>query len=139
VAEEQRLLITGGCGFIGSHFVRLLRRARPHWRLINVDKLTYAGNLDNLTDHESVDDAAHYRFVRADIADAQTIEALFAAEGITAVVNLAAETHVDRSLLDSAPFLRTNVEGTRVLLEAARRHGVERFLQVSTDEVYGSL
>jgi dTDP-glucose 4,6-dehydratase len=139
VAEVQRVLITGGCGFIGSHFVRLLRHERPHWRLINVDKLTYAGNLDNLTDHESVDEAAHYHFVRADIAEAQIIEALFAAEGITAVINLAAETHVDRSLLDSAPFLRTNVEGTRVLLEAARQHGVKRFLQVSTDEVYGSL
>lgn len=133
------LLITGGCGFIGSHLVRLVLRERPLWRVINVDMLTYAGNLANLADQEVIQDPSCYRFVRADIADVETIHALFESERIEAVVNLAAETHVDRSLLDSAPFLRTNVEGTRVLLEAARRYRVDGFLQVSTDEVYGSV
>jgi len=133
------LLVTGGCGFIGSHFVRLMRRERSDCRLVNVDLLTYAGNLENLGDIAESGDTEGYRFVRADIADSQAMNALFSTEAIDAVVNFAAETHVDRSLLDSAPFLRTNVEGTRVLLESASRHGVSRFLQVSTDEVYGSL
>ena len=136
---KQTLLVTGGCGFIGSHFVRLVLRERPDWRVINVDKLTYAGNLENLADVAQQHEASAYRFIRADIADPQEINALFDSERIEAVVNLAAETHVDRSLLDSAPFLRTNIEGTRVLLEAATRHKVARFVQVSTDEVYGSL
>lgn len=106
---------------------------------MNIDLLTYAGNEENIAGIGGVRDPSRYRFVRADIADAQTINALFQSERIEAVINLAAETHVDRSLLNNAPFFRTNVEGTRVLLEAATRHGVERFLQVSTDEVYGSL
>lgn len=133
------LLVTGGCGFIGSHFIRLLLRERPHWKVANVDVLTYAGNPDNLTDIEAVQDPSRYRFIKADIADPRAINAIFESEQIGAVVNLAAETHVDRSLLDCAPFLRTNVEGTRVLLEAATRHKVARFVQVSTDEVYGFL
>lgn len=135
----KTLLVTGGCGFIGSHLVRLIMRERPQWKVINVDLLTYAGNLENLADLAAIQDPSRYRFFRADIADAQAISTLFDSEKIDTLVNLAAETHVDRSLLDSAAFLRTNVEGTRVLLEAARRHGVVRFLQVSTDEVYGSL
>jgi dTDP-glucose 4,6-dehydratase len=133
------LLVTGGCGFIGCHFVRLILRERPHWRVINVDLLTYAGNLENLSDLADISDPNRYRFVRADIADSHAINALLDSERIDAIVNLAAETHVDRSLLDSASFLRTNVDGTRVLLEAASHHRVEKFLQVSTDEVYGSL
>lgn len=133
------LLITGGCGFIGSHLIRLILRERPQWKIINVDLLTYAGNLENLVDVEAVQDPSRYRFIKADIADAQGIKKLFDSEQIEAVINLAAETHVDRSLLDSAPFLRTNVQGTHVLLEAAARHRVTRFVQVSTDEVYGSL
>ena len=137
--DSMTVLVTGGCGFIGSHLVRLILREKPQWRIINVDMLTYAGNLENLADLEVIQNPSRYRFVRADIVDAQAINALFDSERIEAVVNLAAETHVDRSLLDSAPFLRTNVEGTRVLLEAASRHGVSRFLHVSTDEVYGSL
>jgi dTDP-glucose 4,6-dehydratase len=104
-----------------------------------VDLLTYAGNLENVGTQPELSDAQRYRFVRADIADSQAINALFASETIDVIVNFAAETHVDRSLLDNAPFLRTNVEGTRVLLEAASRYHVRRFLQVSTDEVYGSL
>jgi dTDP-glucose 4,6-dehydratase len=135
----KTFLVTGGCGFVGSHFVRLIFRERPDCRVINVDLLTYAGNLENLGDQSEVSDAKRYRFVRADIADSQAINAVFASETIAVIVNFAAETHVDRSLLDSATFLRTNVEGTRVLLEAASRHKVGRFLQVSTDEVYGSL
>ncbi len=133
------VLVTGGCGFIGSHLVRLILRERPNWKVINVDKLTYAGNLENIADLNSATESPRHQFVRADIADVQAINALFESEKIEAVVNLAAETHVDRSLLDSAPFLRTNVEGTRVLLDAASRHGVSRFVHVSTDEVYGSL
>ena len=135
----KTLVVTGGCGFIGSHFVRLILGERPRWKLINVDLLTYAGNLENLSDHPDIVDPERYRFVRADIADSEAMGAVFISEKIDAVVNLAAESHVDRSLLDSAPFLRTNVEGTRVLLEASSRHKIGRFLQVSTDEVYGSL
>ncbi len=133
------VLVTGGCGFIGSHLVRMILRERPNWKVINVDKLTYAGNLENIADLNSPTESPRHQFVRADIADVQAINALFESEKIKAVVNLAAETHVDRSLLDSAPFLRTNVEGTRALLDAASRYGVSRFVHVSTDEVYGSL
>lgn len=137
--QPLTLLVTGGCGFIGSHLIRLLLRERPHWKVVNVDKLTYAGNLANLADEEGIQEPARYSFARADIADSKAMDALFASESVDMVINMAAETHVDRSLLDSAPFLRTNIEGARVLLEAATRHGVTRFLQVSTDEVYGSL
>ena len=133
---KRTLLVTCGCGFIGSHFVRLVLRERPNWRVINVDKLTYAGNEESAA---GAGGAGRYLFVKADIADTEAMRAVFGSEKIDAVVNLAAESHVDRSLLDSAPFLRTNVEGTRVLLDIAVRQGVERFLQVSTDEVYGSL
>ena len=136
---KRTLLVTGGCGFIGSHFVRLVLRERPNWRVINVDKLTYAGNEESAAGVAGAGDATRCCFIKADIADAGAMAAVFQSEQINAVVNLAAESHVDRSLLDSAPFLRTNVEGTRVLLDIAVRHGVERFLQVSTDEVYGSL
>jgi len=137
--DSLTVLVTGGCGFIGSHFIRLALHEHPNWKVINVDKLTYAGNLENLAHVEFIHDPSHYRFVRADIADPPAINALFESERIEAVVNCAAETHVDRSLLDSAPFLRTNVEGTRVLLDAASHFRTKRFLQVSTDEVYGSL
>ena len=135
----RNLLITGGCGFIGSHFVRLVLRERQHYRVFNLDLLTYAGNLENLASEKRTQEDSGYRFVPGDIADASLVTRLMQEENIDTIVNLAAETHVDRSLLDSAPFLRTNVEGTRVLLEAASSRSVERFLQVSTDEVYGSL
>jgi len=135
----KTFLITGGYGFIGSHFIRLLRREKPQWRIVNLDLLTYAGNIDNLADLNFTANDSPYRFVQGDIADLALVRSIFETESLEAVVNFAAETHVDRSLLDSAPFLRTNIEGARVLLEVAARCGLNRFLQVSTDEVYGSL
>ena len=135
----KTLLITGGYGFIGSHFIRLLRREKPHWRIINLDLLTYAGNVDNLTDLNLTGDGQGYRFVRGDVADSSLVRQVFQTESMDGLVNFAAETHVDRSLADSAPFVRTNIEGVRVLLEVAAQYGIKRFLQVSTDEVYGSL
>jgi dTDP-glucose 4,6-dehydratase len=133
------LLVTGGCGFIGSQFIKLVLRERPQYRVINLDLLTYAGNLENLAGVEQQFAEGAYRFVRGDIADVNLAQRLLREGKVDAIVNFAAETHVDRSLLDSAPFLRTNVDGTRVLLDSASRVGVERFLQISTDEVYGSL
>jgi len=130
------LLITGGAGFIGSCFARLARSRRPQALVVNVDALTYAGNLENLRDLEA--DPLHV-FVKADIRDRDTIAALLRQHRIDALVNFAAESHVDRSILSAEPFLDTNVTGTLRLLEAARATGVRRFLQVSTDEVYGSL
>jgi len=135
----KSILITGGCGFIGSHFVKLILRQRPQCRVVNLDLLTYAGNPENLSTENRIRDGSVYRFVHGDIADAELVAQLIREENVDAIVNFAAETHVDRSLLDSAPFLRTNVEGTRVLLEAAGAETMKRFLQVSTDEVYGSL
>jgi dTDP-glucose 4,6-dehydratase len=135
----KTLLITGGYGFIGSHFIRLLRREKPRWRIVNLDLLTYAGNVDNLADLNFTANDPQYRFVQGDIADFAFVRQLFENERLDAIVNFAAETHVDRSLLDSGPFVRTNIEGVRVLLEVAAQYGIDRFLQVSTDEVYGSL
>lgn len=129
----RTVLVTGGCGFIGSHFIRYLLRERS-WRVVNLDKLTYAGDLDRLSD---VAGEPSYRLVHGDIADAKLVEEVVVTERPWAIVNLAAESHVDRSILDPTPFLRTNVQGTHVLLDATLRHGVERFLQISTDEVYG--
>ncbi len=130
----MKVLLTGGAGFIGSNLVRLLLHDAPDLEITNLDKLTYAGNLESLA---GVANSPRYRFVRADVADARAVERVFA-KGFDAVLHLAAETHVDRSLEDAAPFLRTNVLGTHVLLEAARRHGIGRFVHISTDEVYGS-
>jgi dTDP-glucose 4,6-dehydratase len=136
----MRILVTGGMGFIGSNFVRLLLGARPEWEVWNLDALTYAGNPENLADVAPAARAAErYRFVHGDIADEALMEELLAAEAFDAVVNFAAESHVDRSILSSAPFIRTNVVGTQVLLDAARKRGVPRFVHVSTDEVYGDL
>src|SRR3954470_9436645 len=132
----MNLLVTGGAGFIGSAYVRLARRKRPGDLVVNVDALTYAGNLENLRALES--DRKHL-FVRADIREGATILELLRGHAIDAVVNFAAESHVDRSIASAAPFLETNVGGTLSLLEAARAAGVRRFLQISTDEVYGSL
>jgi dTDP-glucose 4,6-dehydratase len=132
----MNLLVTGGAGFIGSTYVRLVRRRRPDDLVVNVDVLTYAGNLENLRDLEG--DARHV-FVRADIRDGDAMLDLMSRHAIDAVVNFAAESHVDRSIMSAAPFLDTNVAGTLSLLEAARSAGVRRFLQVSTDEVYGTL
>jgi dTDP-glucose 4,6-dehydratase len=132
----MNVLVTGGAGFIGSNLVRLLLAERPGWRVVNLDKLTYAGNAENLADLAG---NPRYRFVRGDICDGRLVGELLRAEKIDAVMHLAAESHVDRSILEPAVFIDTNVRGTQVLLEAARELGVKRFLHVSTDEVYGSL
>jgi dTDP-glucose 4,6-dehydratase len=132
----MNVLVTGGSGFIGSNLVRLLLAERPEWRIVNLDKLTYAGNAENLADLEG---NPRYRFVRGDVADGALVADVFARERIEGVMHLAAESHVDRSILEPAVFIETNVRGTQVLLEAARELGVKRFLHVSTDEVYGSL
>ncbi len=129
------VLVTGGCGFIGSNFIRFLLESDPTVSVINFDCLTYAGNLANLADVAS---DPRYRFVRGDITDREQVSAVME-QGIAAVFNFAAESHVDRSILDSGPFVRTNVLGTQVLLDAARRFAVPRYIQISTDEVYGSL
>lgn len=131
---NRHLLVTGGCGFIGSNFVRFVLRERAGWRVTNIDDLTYSGNLRNLAD---LADDPRYRFVKADINDAATVETLMAE--CDAVVHFAAESHVDRSILDARPFIVANVLGTQTLLDAARRRGGLRFVHVSTDEVYGSL
>lgn len=131
----MRVLITGGAGFIGSNFIRYLLEKYIDCQVINLDLLTYAGNLDNLSD---IKDDPRYIFVRGNIADYNCVKGIIS-QGVDAIVNFAAESHVDRSIEDSGVFIRTNVQGTRVLLDAARRNGVEKFLQVSTDEVYGSL
>jgi len=130
----QRLLVAGAAGFIGSNFVRLLRRTRHDVAITVLDKLTYAGNLANLVEFEG---QPGYRFVHGDICDAELVNTL--ASGVDAIVNFAAETHVDRSLMDPFAFIETDVRGTAVLCEAARRHGHEVFLLISTDEVYGEV
>jgi dTDP-glucose 4,6-dehydratase len=127
----KRILVTGGAGFIGSNYIRYLL-AHYDYEVVNLDKLTYAGNLDNLRDIET---DRRYSFVQGDICDPAALEVAMA--GCDAVVNFAAETHVDRSLLDAGDFIQTDVHGVFVLLEAARRQEIERFLHISTDEVYG--
>ena len=130
----MKLLVTGGAGFIGSNFVRHVLQERPGWTITVLDKLTYSGNRANL---DGLDTDARFEFVKGDICDRQAVDQVMA--GCSGVFNFAAETHVDRSILDAGDFVRTDVEGTRVLLEAARNHGVERYVQVSTDEVYGDV
>jgi dTDP-glucose 4,6-dehydratase len=132
----MKLLVTGGCGFIGSHFVRYQLDRYPDAPLVNLDALTYSGNLANLRD---VQERPNYRFVRGSITDRALVEAICREHGIEAIVNFAAHTHVDRSIIDATPFVETNVLGTQVLLDAARALGLARYVQVSTDEVYGAL
>ena len=129
----KTIIITGGCGFIGGHFIRLINRLTD-WRVVNVDKLTYAGSVNGIAD---LQEGQRYRFVKADIVDRDRMSSLFAEEKPWAVVNFAAESHVDRSILDPGPFLQTNLIGVQILLDMARQYDVERFLQISTDEVYG--
>jgi len=129
-----KLLVTGGAGFIGSNFIRLLLASRNDVKIVNFDKLTYAGNLENLAD---VAGNPRYSFAHGDIAEAKAVNEVLPG-GFDAVVNFAAETHVDRSIEDASPFIRTNVMGTLLLLEAARRVKLPLFLHISTDEVYGT-
>ncbi len=132
----RKILVTGGCGFIGSNFVRQELATDTNLSIINVDKLTYAGNLENLAD---LRDNNRYQFAKGDICDKEFIGSLLQANKVDAVVNFAAESHVDRSILDSSPFVQTNIVGTQNLLDCCRQHNVGRYVQVSTDEVYGSL
>ena len=131
----MKLLVTGGAGFIGSNFIRFILGEHPDWQVTNLDKLTYAGNLENLKD---IENNSHYRFVKGDITDRQLIDSLLQ-KGIEAIVNFAAESHVDRSIIDASPFIDTNIKGTQTLLDGAHQYGIGRFIQVSTDEVYGSI
>jgi len=136
--NTQTVLVTGGAGFIGSNFILMLAETRPDWRVVNFDALTYAGNLENLRAAEGWDG---YRFVKGDVSCEEDVQAALDAcgDGPLSVVHMAAESHVDRSILSGLPFVQANVVGTQVLLDACRARGVERFVHVSTDEVYGSL
>lgn len=131
---RRKVLVTGGAGFIGSHFIRRFLRTHADWEVINFDKLTYAGNLANLRDFDS---HSRYRFVQGDVCEFREIEKV--CPGVDAVVHFAAETHVDRSIDNDENFLKTNIFGTRNLLEAVRHLKIPRFVHISTDEVYGSL
>jgi dTDP-glucose 4,6-dehydratase len=141
---ENAVLITGGSGFIGSNFIHHMRRTHPQLELINLDILSYSGNPDNL---KALKDDSHYRFVQGDIADEALVKALLEQNRVVAVVHFAAESHVDRSILEAGTFVQTNVVGTHVLLESARQYWVEtlsrdssfRFVHISTDEIYGTL
>ncbi len=132
----KNILVTGGAGFIGSNFINYVLNEHDDYKIINLDKLTYAGNLENLVQCE---DNPHFVFIKGDINNSELVSYLFEQYGINYVINFAAESHVDRSILGSEIFYRTNVLGTNVLLEISKKFGVEKFLQVSTDEVYGSL
>jgi dTDP-glucose 4,6-dehydratase len=132
----MKLIVTGGAGFIGSNFIFHWRSAHPEDQIICLDKLTYAGNLSTLKD---ILDAPNFKFVKADICDRPTVYALFEEEKPDVVVNFAAESHVDRSIEDPSIFLKTNILGTSVLMDACRKYGITRYHQVSTDEVYGDL
>ncbi len=130
------LLVTGGAGFIGSNFIHFMLKKYPGYKIINLDKLTYAGNLENLRD---IEDSPNYEFVKGDIADRGIVRDIFTGEKINAVINFAAESHVDRSIEDPGVFIQTDVYGTFVLLEAVKQYNCDIFLQISTDEVYGSI
>jgi dTDP-glucose 4,6-dehydratase len=131
----MKILVTGGAGFIGSNFILYICSKYPDYQVINFDKLTYAGNLENL---EDISKHSFYRFIKGDIADASLVGEVLE-EGVDVLVNFAAESHVDRSIEDASSFIRTNVIGTQVLLDASKEYNVGKFIQISTDEVYGSL
>lgn len=132
----KSLLVTGGAGFIGSNFIHYILKKYPEYKVINLDKLTYAGNLENLRD---VEDNPNYMFIRGDIADKKIVDKIFDSRKIDAVINFAAESHVDRSIKDPGIFIQTDIYGAYVLLEAMRKYNSGIFLQISTDEVYGSI
>ena len=132
----MKIIVTGGAGFIGGNFVHHMVNKYPEYQIINLDLLTYAGNLETL---KPVEDKPNYKFVKGDIADRKFIFELFENEKPDVVVNFAAESHVDRSITDPEAFVRTNVIGTTTLLDACREYGIQRYHQVSTDEVYGDL
>lgn len=131
---NETILVTGGAGFIGSNFIRYVLNKHPDCRIINLDKLTYAGNLDNLRDIEK---NKNYTFVKGDICDKEIVEKL--TKNCDIIINFAAETHVDRSIIDAGSFVKTDVFGAYVLLNAAKKFGIKKFIQISTDEVYGSI
>jgi dTDP-glucose 4,6-dehydratase len=131
----KKLLVTGGAGFIGSNFVLYMLKEFPEYKIVNLDSLTYAGNLENL---KEVENHANYKFVKGSITDYSLVEGL-AREGLDGIINFAAESHVDRSIENPAIFVDTNIKGTQILLEVAKKYQIKRYLQVSTDEVYGSL
>jgi len=131
-----KILVTGGAGFIGSNFIHYILKKYPNDRIINLDKLTYCGNLENLKD---VENNPRYKFIRGDICDSAAVNNLVAREKPEAIINFAAQTHVDRSILDPFEFVKTNVLGVHVLLEAARKYNIKKYVQISTDEVYGSV
>jgi dTDP-glucose 4,6-dehydratase len=131
----MKILVTGGAGFIGSNFIKYILSHYPQYKIVNLDKLTYAGNLDNLSD---IKNNPNYQFIKGDICDQKLVERMVGDE-INVVINFAAETHVDRSIYDPKIFVETNVLGTQILLESALKFKIDRFIQISTDEVYGSL
>ncbi|MCK4427853.1 MAG: dTDP-glucose 4,6-dehydratase [candidate division Zixibacteria bacterium] len=131
----MKILATGGAGFIGSNFIKYILSKYPHYKIVNLDKLTYAGNLDNLSD---IEDNPNYQFIKGDIGDQKLVESIVE-DKIDVIVNFAAESHVDRSIYDPKIFVKTNVLGTQALLESALKFKIDRFIQISTDEVYGTL
>jgi dTDP-glucose 4,6-dehydratase len=149
VGESMKILVTGGCGFIGSNFIRYMLNKYDDCQIINLDKLTYAGNLENLKEfHESKGkEAAGYHFIKGDICDVGLIDKIlagslserFVPSPVEAIINFAAESHVDRSIEGPALFFKTNISGTQVLLDATKKYSIKRYIQISTDEVYGSL
>lgn len=132
----MHILVTGGAGFIGSNFIRLMLKEHPEYTIINLDALTYAANKQTIAQFSQFH--PHYQFVYGDITNQKLVEALLKGGNVDAIINFAAETHVDRSIQSSQPFIHTNVEGTRALLDAARIAGIKKFVQISTDEVYGT-
>ncbi len=133
--DRKKILVTGGCGFIGSNFIRHLLNKYPDYEIVNLDKLTYAGNLENLRD---IEEKPNYRFVKGDICDERIVDSVVK-EGVNAILNFAAESHVDRSILGPESFIKTDIYGTHTLLGAARKYKIKRIVQISTDEVYGSI
>ena len=130
----KKILVTGGAGFIGSNFIRYMLKKHRDYKIINLDKLTYAGNLDNLKD---IENNPNYKFVHGDICNVNLVNDSVK-DDVDIIINFAAETHVDRSIEDPSEFMRTDFQGVYVLLEAARKHNVSKFIQISTDEVYGT-